>query len=100
MGEVLLDDLVEISLVDVGVPDRLRIDHHYRPLVAAAEATGRVDADEILVGRDAQHLDLVLDVIARLFGMMVGLAILAFPTLVDAEEHMLMVMTHLLPSSW
>src|SRR6185503_20873409 len=42
--EVLLDDFVDVGAVDVGIPDRLRIDHDAGPLLAAIEAARLVDA--------------------------------------------------------
>src|SRR3954469_2437919 len=41
---VLLDDLVDIGLVHVGVPDRVGIDHDAGAFLAAVEAARLVDA--------------------------------------------------------
>ena len=49
--EVLLDDLVDVRLVDVGVPDRLGVDDDARAFLAAVEAARLVDADLAGPGR-------------------------------------------------
>src|SRR5258707_1153257 len=41
--EVLLDDLVDVGLVDVGVPDRVGVDDNARAFLAAVEAARLVD---------------------------------------------------------
>src|SRR5512139_473573 len=60
--EVRLDDLVDVALIDIGVPDRLRLNRHHRTVVAAVHAAGRVDADAVFLGGDARRLDFVLGV--------------------------------------
>ena len=42
--QVLLDDLVDILLVNVGVPDIFGVDHNHRPLVASVEAARIIDS--------------------------------------------------------
>ena len=41
---MLVDDLVDIFLVNVGIPGALRIDHHHRSLFTAIKASGFVDS--------------------------------------------------------
>jgi hypothetical protein len=43
--QVRIDDLVDVGVVDVGVPDALRIDDRDRPAGAAVEAARLVDPD-------------------------------------------------------
>lgn len=33
--QMLLDDLIDVLAIDIAIPDSLRIDHHYRALIAA-----------------------------------------------------------------
>src|SRR5262245_58904702 len=42
--KMLADDLVDVVLVDVGVPDGVGIDHNTRPFLAAVKAPRLVDA--------------------------------------------------------
>lgn len=50
----------------VGVPGALGINHDDRPFLVAIHASGGVDADVVLLVGNAEFLDLVLHVIARL----------------------------------
>src|SRR6185369_1006796 len=43
--EVRVDDLVDVGLVDVGVPGALGVDDRHRPAGAAIQASGLVDAN-------------------------------------------------------
>src|SRR5688500_2571715 len=87
---VLIDDLVDVRLVDVRVPDRVGIDHHARPLLAAVEATGLVHAH--LAGtRKAERLDAALGVVAHARGALVVAAGAAAVALVAAEEDVSLV---------
>lgn len=43
VDQVLVHDFLDIGLPGVGVPDRLRVDHEHRALLAAVQAPGRID---------------------------------------------------------
>lgn len=43
--QMLLDDLIDVLAIDIAVPDPFRIDHHYRALIAAIQASSAVDAN-------------------------------------------------------
>src|SRR4051812_38998559 len=62
VAQMLLDDLVDVGLVDIGVPDTLGIDHHAGAFLAAVEAARLVDA-HLPRARQAERLDLRLRVI-------------------------------------
>src|SRR2546423_3974056 len=91
--QVLLDDLVDVGVVEVRVPDAFRIDHDARPLLAAIEAAGLVDADLAFAG-ETELLDAALGVIADLARPLVVAADAAVVALVAAEEDMLCVIGH------
>src|SRR5688572_25488609 len=94
--QVLLDDLVDIGLIHVCVPDAIGINHDARPVFTAVEATGLVDAD-LPFAREAERLDARLRVIARLRGALrVARGTIAAVALVAAEEHVLCVVRHAL----
>src|SRR5437762_7364572 len=63
--QVFLDDLVDVSAVDIRVPDRVRINDDARTLLAAVEAAGLVDAELARPG-EAEFLHAALSVIAQL----------------------------------
>src|SRR5665811_776027 len=91
---MLFDDLIEIAFIHVGVPSALGIDHDDRTFVAAIHASGGVDADVVLLVGNAEFLDLVLHVIARLLRTVIVAAGFTAFALVGAEKNMLVVKAH------
>src|SRR4051812_24653057 len=91
--EMLLDDLVDVGLVHVGVPDLLRIHHDAGAFLAAVEAAGLVDAHGARA-RKAELLDALLGVVAQRARALVVAAGLAVLALVAAEEYVLVVVAH------
>src|SRR5688500_15458659 len=91
--EVLLDDLVDVLLVHVRVPGLLGVDHHHRSQLAAVEAAGLVDAHLALAG-ELELLDALLGVLLHRLGAVAGAAILGGLALVEAEEHVVLVVAH------
>src|ERR1700693_4674022 len=91
---MLFDDLVEIAFIYVGVPGALGINHDDRTFLAAIHASGGVDADFILGVGNAELLDLVLHVVARLLRAVIVAASAAVLTLIGAEKNMFVVKAH------
>src|SRR5205823_5524030 len=91
--QVLLDDLVDVRAVDVGVPDRVRVDHHAGAFFAAIQAPGLVDAHFPGAGKP-QLLDPLLGVIAHRGGPLVVAAGAPAVALVAAEKHVPLVVGH------
>src|SRR5262245_47227900 len=90
---MLLDDLVDIRAVDVGVPDRLGIDHDAGSFLAAVQAPRLVDAHLARPG-ETQLLDALLRVVAHAARALVVAAGLAVLALVAAEENVPFVVAH------
>src|SRR5262245_31572342 len=90
---MLLDDLVDVGAVDVGVPDRLRVDHDAGSFLAPVQATRLVDAHLAGTG-EAQLLHALLGVVAHVLRALVGAAGLAVGALVAAEEDVSLVVAH------
>src|SRR3954471_2597835 len=67
---VLLDDLVDVGLVHVGVPDRVGIDHDAGAFLAAVEAAGLVDA-HLALARKPELLHALLGIVAHVRGALV-----------------------------
>src|SRR5688572_15618639 len=88
--EVRFDDLVDVVLVDIGVPDRFGVDHDHGPRGAAVEAAGLVDADLARTGQ-ALRLHLCLAPVKRLLGMVLGTTGLTVLALVQAKEDVALV---------
>src|SRR6188508_527533 len=88
--QVRIDDLVDVVLVDVGVPDGLGIDHRHRPAGAAVEAPGLVHPDAARPGK-LLLLDPRLAVVECLLGIVILAACLAVVALVEAEEDVALV---------
>src|SRR5437764_14440875 len=91
--QVLLDDLVDISTVDVRIPDRLRINDDARAFLAAIEATGLVDADLARPG-EAELFHAALGVVAQFACALVVAAHAPAVALVAAEKDVSCVMGH------
>jgi hypothetical protein len=91
---MLFDDLVQIALVDIGVPRAFGIDHDHRAVVTTVHAAGRVDADAIIDVGDAELFDFVFDVIAHLLRAVVIAAALIVGALVGAEKDMFVEVAH------
>src|SRR5688572_1683285 len=96
--EMLADDLVDVVLIDVGVPDSVGVDHGNRPLLAAIEAARLVDANLAGAGK-LEALDAVLGVVAHLLRAAVVAALLAVGALVAAEEDVALVIAHVDPGA-
>lgn len=91
--QVLIDDFIDILLINIAVPDRFRIHDHDRPLLAAIQTAGLVDANFAGAGH-AERLDALLAVVPDPAGAMILATSLATVALVTAEENMTLVVTH------
>ena len=91
--QVRVDDLVDVVLVDVGVPDRFGVDHGHRAAGAAVQAAGLVDAHAARPGQ-ALALDARLAVVEARLRSMLRAGVLAVVALVQAEEDVPLVITH------
>src|SRR5687767_8411728 len=90
---VLFDDLVDVRLVDVGVPDRVGIDDHAGAFLAAVEAARLVHA-HLARARQAERLDAALGILAHARRALVVAAGAAAVALVAAEENVSLVVRH------
>src|SRR5581483_2548035 len=88
---MLLDDLLDVFLVDVGVPDAFGIDDDARALFAAIEAAGLVDA-HVAGPRELELLHALLRVVAHAGGaLVVAAGAIAGRALVAAEKDVIAV---------
>src|SRR5687768_766606 len=90
---MLLDDLVDVLLVDVGIPDLLGVHDHHRALLAAVHAAGRVDAREPGAVQP-ELLHALLGVLLHRLGAVAGAAVLGRLALVEAHEDVVLVEAH------
>ncbi|SIT37078.1 hypothetical protein BN2475_100111 [Paraburkholderia ribeironis] len=92
VGEMGVDDLVDVGFVDVRVPDAFRIHDERRAELAAIEATGLVDAHLAGAG-EAKCLHAFFRVLLHLLRIAVcaARAIGAGLALIDAEKHVVLV---------
>jgi len=58
LPQMFAHDLLHIARMHVAVPDRLRIDHHHRPVLALVQAAGLVGPNSML---QTGFLDRVLE---------------------------------------
>src|SRR4029078_5749733 len=90
---MLLDDLVDIVLVHVGVPDLLGIDHDHRSLLATIQATRLIDAHLALAG-ELEGLDLRFCIVEHRLCIVVPTTGVAVFALIEAEKYMMLVKSH------
>ena len=88
-----VENFVEIFLVDPGVPDFLGVDDHDRTLFAAVKTAGSVDS-AVSLSMYLHLLGALLEVIARMPGVVVLAAGFAILPLVGADEDMVLVEGH------
>src|SRR3989338_5525432 len=93
MPEVFIDDFVEVIFVPVGIPGALGIYHDNRPLLAAPQATGGIDANAVSASGKIVFLDLALYIITCFLRTVVVAAVTAVLALIGAEENMLVEKT-------
>ena len=93
MAEVLFDDFINVSLVDVGVPYPLGIDDQYRAFVAAVQAAGIIDTHFALTAQ-TQLFGALLGIVTHRLGVMALAAGAAISALIGAEENMVAVIRH------
>ena len=93
LHEVRVDDLVDVVLIDVRVPDAFRIHHDTRPLVATVEAARLVDPD-LAFTVQAHLLDPRLRMLLHFRCAMTAAAGSALFALVQAKEHVTLVVAH------
>jgi hypothetical protein len=88
--QMFRNDLIEVLLVQVGVPNTFRIDHDHRPLATPVQATGAIDTHPALA-RQAQGLDPIFDIGAQLRGAALLTALAAIVPFIGTEKYMVAV---------
>ena len=91
--DVLPDDLVDVFLVDVGIPDFLGINDHHRTFVTAVQTSRHIDT-HFARTIEREFLDFGFGVIAYFGGAMVVAAAFAVLALIAAEENVMAIVTH------
>src|SRR5690606_18127172 len=93
--EMRVDDVIDIALVDIGVPDAFRVDDHDRPFLAAVQAAGLVDA-HLACSRESQLLDALLRIFLHGLCIAVGATGAIGPgrALVQTEKYVVTVVAH------
>ena len=91
--QVLKNDLIQIRLILIGIPDTIGIDHRNRPLITTVEATGPVHAHPALPG-NPQFFGLFLGIRAQLISTVLLTAIPVL-TLIHAHKKMTLVIRHI-----
>ena len=92
MYQVFLNNLLDIFLVNVVVPDFFRIDDDDRPLRAAIHAAGLVDP-HLAFSLELQLADAILGIGLRFGGTKIVAAAFALAALVAAEKNMMLEVT-------
>jgi len=90
---VLIDDLVQILLIKVGIPDGLRVHDQHRTFFTTVQATGRIDADTARTG-NTEFLAALLDIIAHGPGIKTLAACTAIRALVSTKKDVVSIIGH------
>jgi hypothetical protein len=98
-NEVIVQDLLQILLVDIGVPGSFGIDDRYRPFGAAIQTPGGIDAHPAGTC-DSQLLRTSLQVVAQALGIVLSAALTAVVSTVGTKEYMVTIVGHGRHFSW
>ena len=90
---MLLDDLLDVFLVNIVVPDFFRIDDDHRTLIATIHAAGLVDPD-LATAFQFELADAILGIGLCLAGAHIVAAAFALATLVATEKNVMFVIAH------
>ena len=84
------DDFIDVGLVDIGVPNRLWVDHHHRATGTAIQTPCLVDTHAPLA-MEPQGFDAGFAVFLCLLRGMIGATVFAAFALVQTKKHMVLV---------
>jgi hypothetical protein len=90
LDQVALNDLLDVFMIDIGVPLTPGINDHDWPSRAAVQTSGLVDSNPT-GARQAQRFDLFLAKLKRSHGVVLRTGALAFFALIQAKENMVFV---------
>jgi hypothetical protein len=82
---VLIDDLVNVFVVNVAVPYRLRVNHHDRAFLATVQASGLIYPDPV-TAMESRFLHAFFCIIAALYSSIIGTAPFTTIAFVDTKK--------------
>ena len=88
--QMRFDDFIDVGLVDIGVPNRLWVDHHHGAAGTAIQTPRLVDTHATLAV-ESQGFDPGFAVLPRLLRSVVGATGFAAFALVQTKKHMVLV---------
>ena len=87
---MLINDLVDIFLVNIGIPGALRINHHDRALFAAVQASGFVDS-YLALAVQVELFQALLRVFLRFFCAAIGATGAPIIARINAEKNVMLI---------
>jgi len=93
VDQMLANNLFYITLIYIGIPDRIRVYDQHRPLRTTVETPGCIDTDTPLTG-DTQFLAASFREIPHAPGIKTLAAVTAIRTQIGTEEHMVAIVRH------
>jgi ubiquinone biosynthesis monooxygenase Coq7 len=93
IDQVFSNDFFYITLIYIGIPDRIRVHDHYRTLFASVQASGRIDADTPLAGY-TQFLTAPLGEIPHAQGIKTLAARATVSTQIGTEKYVITIVRH------
>jgi hypothetical protein len=90
---MLRDDVIDVFLVDIGVPGPFRVDHQYRPQLTPSQATSYIDP-HASGPMQPQFLEALFSVITHLAGIEIRATGFTRFTLVGTEKKVIVIKRH------
>jgi hypothetical protein len=93
LSQVRVNDLVDIVLIDEGVPNRFRVNHAYRARVTSIEASGLINPD-LAGARETECFNPGFGVLPHGLAAAIGTARATIVALIEAKKHVALKMAH------
>jgi len=93
LAKMRVNDLVDVVLVDKGVPDRFGVNNTHRASIASIEASGLINPD-LAGSRKPERFDPRFGVLPHWFAAAIGTAGATIIALIQAKKHVALKMAH------
>lgn len=92
--QMLVNNLINILLIHVGVPDIVRIDNDHRPLFTAVETSCRINSNRAFFSSYPQFFTTFFSVVTHFLRIKILATLTAVLPLISAEKHMMAIIRH------
>jgi len=91
---MLMDNLIDVFLINIGVPDVVGVNHGHGPLFTTVQTTCRIHSDTTLFSSNIEFLGALLGVISHGLSIMLLTTLAAIFSLVSTEKQVVLVIGH------